>query len=166
MRIAWIGPMPNETGGATGVATQLLLELANYDIEIDCFFPGSPSALPASLTDLSNVHFYFQASSWEWDRWYSRNGLMCFITGQIANYRSEDRLAKRLLALHEERPYDLVYQFSHIELSILRKFIKQLPLSYCTHLCTRLANSGGIDGNRLSRDRRNRGFDAWVRASC
>lgn len=127
MRIAWIGPMPNETGGATGVATQLLLELANYNIEIDCFFPGSASQLPPSLTHLSNVNFYCQPSSWEWDRWYSRNRLMCFVTGQIANYRCEDRLAKRLLALHQERPYDLVYQFSHIELSILRKFVKQLP---------------------------------------
>lgn len=127
MRIAWIGPMPNETGGATEVATQLLAGLAQYDVDIDCFFPGHRSAVPARLARLPHLHFHCESSSWAWGRWYSRNRLLCFITGQAANYRSENRLAKRLIDLHRRNPYDVLYQFSHIELSILRKFVDELP---------------------------------------
>lgn len=127
MRIAWIGPMPNNGGGATGVARQILLELSALGIEVDCFFPGNLASLPEVLAKAPHLKFFCQASSWQWNRWYSRNNYMAFITGQIANLRCEMKLAQTLVSRHKTKPYDLVYQFSHIELHALRRFKSQLP---------------------------------------
>lgn len=127
MRIAWIGPMPNNDGGATGVGRQILQELSRQGVEVDCFFPGKESALPEVLVKSENLTIYSQPSSWQWNRWYSRNNFLAFITGQIANLRCEMKLVETLVNRHKAKPYDLVYQFSHIELHALKQYKKQLP---------------------------------------
>ncbi|TFE22641.1 glycosyltransferase family 4 protein [Cohnella luojiensis] len=127
MRIAWIGPMPNNDGGATGVGRQILQEISRQGVEVDCFFPGKESALPEVLVGERNLRIYCQPSSWQWNRWYSRNNFLAFITGQIANLCCELKLAKSLVNQHKIKPYDLVYQFSHIELHALKRYKKQLP---------------------------------------
>lgn len=128
MRIAWIGPMLNAAGGgASGVSRLLLTELSHRELYIDCYLPGDESLVPGGLRDHPRLRFICLKPSWEWNRWYSRNNLMAFLTGQIANLRAENRLARKLLQQHLAKPYDLVYQFSHIELSSLRRYRKRLP---------------------------------------
>lgn len=114
-------------GGASGVSRQLLLELASRELEIDCYLAGSWAAVPEELKKQANLRFICQKSSWEWNRWYSRNNFLAFVTGQAANLRTENRLARELLQRHRLQPYDLIYQFSHIELSSLRRYKKYLP---------------------------------------
>ncbi|KPV39320.1 hypothetical protein AN477_22755 [Alicyclobacillus ferrooxydans] len=127
VRIAWIGPMPSNGGGAGGVSSQLLKELDRLGIEVDCFVPGHPNSIPEHLGSLEHIRFICGPSSWQWGKWYSRNRLLSFITGQIANLRAENRLAFQLLRLHQTRSYDVVYQFSHIEFSALKRFRSKLP---------------------------------------
>lgn len=127
MRIAWIGPMPNQQGGAAGVAYQLLEELSLLDIEVDCYFPGSANSLPDSLKTKGNINNFTHSSNWSWNKWYSKIPLMAFVTGQISNLKGEIKLAKKLYSNHLHVPYDLVYQFSHIELSALKRYKNKLP---------------------------------------
>ena len=127
MRIAWIGPMPSTEGGAGGVSNLLLCELDARQVEVDCYVPGNEEDLPQNLIELKHIRFFCGPSTWSWDRWYSRNRLLGFITGQVANLRSENRLAKMLLRNHQRKPYDVVYQFSHIEFSALRHMRWKLP---------------------------------------
>jgi glycosyltransferase involved in cell wall biosynthesis len=127
MRIAWIGPMPDLGGSAGGVGRQFLLELSRKGIHVDCYFPGDFTKLPDVLTKERNLKFFCQSSSWKWDRWYSRNDFMAFITGQLANLRSEMKLAKIIVRQHQLNPYDLVFQFSHIEMHALKRFKEKLP---------------------------------------
>ncbi|WEK54932.1 MAG: glycosyltransferase family 4 protein [Candidatus Cohnella colombiensis] len=127
MRIAWIGPMPNNDGGAKGVGRMILLELAKQGIEVDCYFPGKPADLPKELVREEKLKIYCQPSNWEWNRWYSRSNFMKFLTGQLANLKCEVKLAKLLVEQHQRNPYDLVYQFSHIEIHALKKYKKKLP---------------------------------------
>ncbi|CAM3644174.1 glycosyltransferase family 4 protein [Cohnella lubricantis] len=127
MRIAWIGPMPNNDGGATGVGRHLLLELSNQGVEVDCFFFGKPDNVPPELIERQNLRVICQPSSWKWNKWYSRNNYMAFVTGQIANLRCEMKLAERIVEEHRKKPYDYVYQFSHIEMHALLKHKASLP---------------------------------------
>lgn len=127
MRIAWMGPMPNGADGASGVSNQLLRELDKREVEIDCFVPGHEEAIPANLRNVQHIRFICGPSCWQWGKWYSRNRLMSFITGQMANLSSENRLAHKLLEMHRSEPYDVIYQFSHIEFSSLRRYRVHLP---------------------------------------
>lgn len=119
--------MPNNGGGATGVSRQMLLELARQGIRVDCYFPGDAARLPEVLVKQPGLRFFCQPSSWQWNRWYSRNNYLAFVTGQLANLRCEMKLADMLVEHHRQEPYDLVYQFSHIELHALRKYKRHLP---------------------------------------
>ncbi|WP_168735836.1 glycosyltransferase family 4 protein [Cohnella fermenti] len=127
MRIAWIGPMPNNGGGATGVGRSILQELSKNGIEVDCYFSGDKANIPDVLLKEKKLRYFCEKTSWSWNRWYSRNNYMAFVTGQYANLRCEMRLAKIMAEQHRIKPYDLVFQFSHIELHALRKYKKELP---------------------------------------
>jgi len=119
--------MPNNGGGATGVGRQLLLELARLGVEVDCYFSGEQSAVPDVLTNETNLKFFCLSSSWQWNKWYSRNNFMAFATGQYSNLRNEIKLAETIVREHRKKPYDLVFQFSHIEMHALKRFKRQLP---------------------------------------
>lgn len=119
--------MPNNDGGATGVGRQLLAELSRLGVEVDCFFSGGEEEVPEVLRKQKNLRFFCQRSNFEWNRWYSRNNYMAFVTGQMKNLRAEMKLAESLVRQHQLKPYDLVYQFSHIEMHALKKFKRQLP---------------------------------------
>lgn len=125
--------MPRKGGGASGVSNQLLQEIDRHgSVEVDCYMPGHAASLPEELVKLKHVRFFCEPSSWEWGQWYSRNRLMSFITGQVANLRCENRLARKLIAAHRGQPYDVIYQFSHIEFSAIRRYKQELP-PICLH---------------------------------
>lgn len=127
MRIAWMGPMPSEEGGEPGVNRQLIAGLANLGVQVDCFIAGKPESVPKMLRSHPNVRFYLESSRWSWNRWYSRNRLSAFVTGQAANFFCESRAARVLIEHHRKSPYDVLFLSSHIEMGGVRRFLNSFP---------------------------------------
>jgi glycosyltransferase involved in cell wall biosynthesis len=64
---------------------------------------------------------------WKWDRWYSRNPFVAFIAGLAVRGVGQQRLARSVVERHRACPYDVVYQFSNIEMPGLVQRRAQLP---------------------------------------
>jgi glycosyltransferase involved in cell wall biosynthesis len=115
LRIAWLGPVPGGPSSARGVASDLLLGLAELGHRIDCFFPSAGHPIPAELDAHENLTFIWGTSPWKWNKWYSRTRVGAFATGLYARGRASLRLREVITTHHQREPYDLVYQFSSIE---------------------------------------------------
>jgi glycosyltransferase involved in cell wall biosynthesis len=89
-------------------------------LAVDYYMTGKSAAIPASLREDEAMRVYHQPMHWDWQRWYSRNPLSAFITGQAARGAAQLSLARMMAERHAREPYDLVYQFSQIELFGLR----------------------------------------------
>ena len=127
MRLAWLGPAPDDHSGVPRVAAQLIEGLARLDIEIDCFYAGDDEDAPGVLPWHENVRLFPQRMSWRWGAWYSRTPLVSFVTGQSARAVAQARLTRTVVRRHASRPYDAVYQFSQPELFALRAVRQRLP---------------------------------------
>jgi glycosyltransferase involved in cell wall biosynthesis len=127
VRIAWIGPTPNDDGGARYVGTVLLRELACAGAEIDCFLGDRIEEIPPELRGLDGVRFVLSPTSWRWGRWYNRTPLLAFVSGSLFRLRAQWKLARSIAERHARAPYDVVYQFSQSELGGLRKLRASLP---------------------------------------
>ena len=129
LRIAWLGPAPAESGGVPGVATELLGGLARLGHKIDCFFPAAGQQVPPQLDGDENLRFIWGTSRWQWGRWYSRTKLAAFGTGLIARGVASLRLRREIARMHDQEPYDLIYQFSNIEtLAVPPRVRRAVPL--------------------------------------
>lgn len=129
LRIAWLGPVPNEHGGVGGVASDLLDGLASLGHRIDCFMAGNESKLPDTLEENPNITFVWASTRWEWNRWYSRTHLGAFITDLIARAWAFVRMRGEILQHHGHEPYDLIYQFSNIEtVGVPKRLVRKIPL--------------------------------------
>ncbi len=132
LRIAWIGAGPaarEGTGGAPGVAIELLDGLARRGHTIDCFFPGKGHPLPPRLADKDNLTFVWGTSDWRWRRWYNRTMIGVFVTGLFSRARASLRLRREVVQRHRRQPYDLVFQFSNIEaLAMPASLARSVPL--------------------------------------
>ncbi len=127
MRIAWLGPTPNDEGGAPYVGTQLLRELARAGAQIDCFLDVGPDQIPAPLLGIDDLRFVLRPTSWQWGSWYNRTPLMAFLSGQLFRLRAQFTLARSVADRHARAPYDVVYKFSQSELGGLRALRGSLP---------------------------------------
>jgi glycosyltransferase involved in cell wall biosynthesis len=127
MRIAWIGPTPGEYGGAPYVGTQLLRELSQAGFEVDCFIAAPLDEVPQPLVGRPGLSFVCAESGWQWDRWYSRGPMRAFFSGNLTRAAMQFRLANLIFKRHREHPYDVLYQFSQVELFPLRRRRRQLP---------------------------------------
>jgi glycosyltransferase involved in cell wall biosynthesis len=127
VRVAWIGPAPSLHSGATFVGTQLLHGLAEAGVEVDCFLTGPAHELPPLLFADPRIGVHAHDSGWKWDRWYSRKPMIRFFSGNLNRVRGQLILADRIVELHRERPYDVLYQFSQTELLALRRRVRDLP---------------------------------------
>jgi glycosyltransferase involved in cell wall biosynthesis len=127
MRVAWLGPAPGLHGGAPYVGTQLLKELAQLGVEVDCFVAADERQLPPELLDEPGLTFFCQSSGWQWNRWYSRGPMRAFFSGNLARARAQLKLASLIASRHREQPYDLIYQFSQSEMFGLRRRYGDLP---------------------------------------
>jgi glycosyltransferase involved in cell wall biosynthesis len=127
LRVAWIGPAPTEGHGAAYVATHVLRGLAREVGELDCYVATSEDELPETLRAEPGIRFFCDPSGWKWGRWYSRTALTSFATGQLARAVAQARLASLAARRHAEQPYDLLYQFSQIELGWVRRLRRRLP---------------------------------------
>ena len=114
--IAYLGPPPREgRGGVPGVAALVLDGLLNDGHRVDCYLAGIEAPLPDTLTSHANFELVDGNSRFRYGAWYSRNDLTKFVSGQAMRALAERRLAQLLNRHHRGRPYDLVYQFSHLE---------------------------------------------------
>lgn len=131
LRIAWVGagPSSKDTGGVPGVATALLHGLAGLGHRIDCFSPSGEHPLPPRLHGLANVTFVWGSSGWRWDRWYSRTKITAFVSGLAARALGSLALRREVARRHRDEPYDVVYQFSNIEmLAVPAEVAREVPL--------------------------------------
>jgi hypothetical protein len=159
MRVAWLGPAPGTHGGAPYVGTQLLRELPQLGIEVDCFVAAGEDQIPPELLDEPGLRFFCQSSGWQWNRWYSRGPMRAFFTGNLSRARVQFRLAGLIASRHREEPYDLVYQFSQSEMFGLRRRDGKLPpivVHPSTHAAGELAR-GGVVADAVEEERRHRG---------
>lgn len=128
MRIAWI------SSGVSGLGAFLLEGLLSQGIQVDyyCTFED----IPERLQKKEGLAFMTTPRYWEWQRWYSRNSFMAFLSGTIARQRAYSRLCDKLIENHAQNAYDCVFQFSQTELFKLGKNIHRLPpiiIYPCSH---------------------------------
>ncbi len=106
---------------------QLLGALTSAGIEVDCFLSAELASVPGSLCDKPGLRLVCRPSRWRYDRWYSRTDTTKFATGLAARALEQVTLGDAVRRAHRERHYDLLYQFSHPELSSLRPALRWLP---------------------------------------
>lgn len=127
MRVAWVGPVPADYSSVAYAETLLLAEVVAAGHEIDCYLAGATDGVPRSLTRIEGLRFVCEPVNWDWDRWYSRTPLSSFVTGQGARALAQRRLAPFVATNHAALPYDLLLQFSQIELAFARPLLNRLP---------------------------------------
>jgi glycosyltransferase involved in cell wall biosynthesis len=136
LRIAWIGNA-TEGGGVGGFGRQLVQSLTEIDVDLTVFIGMAASDFRKAIGDRCDNLTIFQSSTgWEWNRWYNRNPLMTFISSFWIRRRAYSQSVKQLLAEHRRDPFDVIVQFSQIELFELRKHLSKLPpllLFPCVH---------------------------------
>lgn len=129
LRIAWFGLNPLDTGGAPGVATELLYGLAQLGHRIDCFLPGTGARLPAKLAADERLTFVWVDGGWRWNRWYSKNRITAFTSGLLARSLTSLRLRREVMRRHRREPYDVLFQASSIEsLAVPSRLTRTVPL--------------------------------------
>ena len=131
LHIAWLGagPRPKETGGVPGVATDLLRGLAAQGHRVDALFGGWEHELPAPIADQENLSFFWSGTNWRWGAWYNRSRITMFVSGLIARGLASLRLRREVARRHRADPFDVVYQFGHIEtLALPASVRREVPL--------------------------------------
>src|SRR5438105_15176842 len=130
LHIAWLGSTPLETGGAPGVAAELLEGLADLGHRIDCFLPGRGANLPERLAQHPNLAFVWGETAWRYNRWYSRTQLTTFVSGLFSRGVTSMRMRRAVARRHGSDPYDLFLQASSIEsLGVPRRLLRRgVPL--------------------------------------
>ena len=124
-----MGSTPLETGGAPGVALELIDGLGKLGHRIDCFLPGSGAKVPARLVENDNVEFVWGRGGWRWGRWYSRTQIAAFVTGLFSRGLVSLRLRRAVARRHSQAPYDVLFQASSIEsLSVPARLLRTVPL--------------------------------------
>lgn len=136
LRIAWISDV-GPGGGVPGMATQLVTGLSEQDCQLH-LFSRAPDELIAKVFSqqvLSKIQFSSFPYQWEWGRWYSRDRRMALFASFAKRIKAGEKLIAELLAEHAKCPFDVVVQFSQIELFGLRKYATRLPLVIfpCVH---------------------------------
>jgi glycosyltransferase involved in cell wall biosynthesis len=128
MKIAWIG------SGVSGLGVFLLEGLLRQGLQVDyyCSFED----IPEKLTNTDNLTFVTTPRQWEWDKWYSRNSFLAFLSGTVARTKAYNRLCDKLIENHAKAPYACVFQFSQTELFKLAQNLDKLPpvvIYPCSH---------------------------------
>jgi glycosyltransferase involved in cell wall biosynthesis len=81
----------------------------------------------AALGSLPGVKVIRVSSVWRWNRWYSRNDIVAMVTGLGSTSLGRRRLVNLLVEQHKLVPYDVMYQFSTIEVFGRRRDRQKLP---------------------------------------
>ena len=129
IRVAYVGPTPRKgAAGVEGSAWLVLEELARTGARLDLYLTLSDDQEEiAALGLLPGANVTRVGSVWRWNRWYSKNRLMAVVTGLGTIALGRRRLVKLLVEQHEIAPYDVLYQFSTIEVFGRRRDRQKLP---------------------------------------
>lgn len=109
------------------VATVLLEQLVRAGAEVDCFVAARREDLPPRLLDQDGLRVFATSYGERLDRWYERVPLATLLAVQTARAAAQAALARDVARRHRERPYDVLYQFSQLELLGLRPLRHRLP---------------------------------------
>jgi glycosyltransferase involved in cell wall biosynthesis len=137
LRVAWFGSV-GTAGGGVGAGTLLLSSLAERGVEVDVFYAGAVEDFPGDLAARPNVHVVARDPGWRYDRWYSREPMLAFVTSMALRVRAHLRLLRAFAARHRAAPYDVAFQWSQLELLLPRGRIARLP-PLVVHPCTHAA---------------------------
>jgi len=136
LRIAWVSDV-GPGGGVPGMATQLVTGLSAQDCQLVVFsrIPRKEVEKLFSEAVLEKTRFILSPYTWEWGKWYSRDRRIAFIASFIKRLKAGKKLVSQLTAEHAQDPFDVVVQFSQIELFGLRKYAAHLPIVIypCVH---------------------------------
>lgn len=127
LRLAWIGPEPQPGGGAAGCAWLIVQGLAELGCQIDCYLGGAHEQLPRELSSVPGVRVVNYDTGWRYDRWYSNHRITKVLTGFASRAWGRRRLGSFVVQQHRLHPYDVIYQFSTIEVFGLRPHLGELP---------------------------------------
>ena len=117
LRIAYMGPVPNPSvGGAPGVAGLLFEDLVTRGVTIDCFVPVSvESDAPDAFAHVPGITVHTVRSGFAFGKWYSSHPITKMLSAQIATARGRSLAARTFLEHHGAQPFDVLYQFSTVE---------------------------------------------------
>lgn len=135
LRIAWTGPV-GDGGGVPGMGMLMLLGLLERGHEVDLYFAGEESQVPARLRGNAGLRVVCCRPGWHWDRWYSRHPVVAFVTGNPARMLTHLRLSTALWRRHRHRRYDCIFQLSQPELlllGVLRPWLPPIVVHPCSH---------------------------------
>jgi glycosyltransferase involved in cell wall biosynthesis len=129
MRIAWTGSSVGDisSGSVAVLAGQLLWELLERGVEVDFYNTGSRDQVPERFAAHPNLRVETEPVHWSWNRWYSSNRALAFVSSLIARATTQARLSARLIRNHRRRHYDCIFQFSQTELLVLGVVTRLLP---------------------------------------
>jgi glycosyltransferase involved in cell wall biosynthesis len=129
IRVAYVGPTPRKgAGGPEGAAWLVLQELCRSAVRMDLYLTATEDRLEiAALESLPGVKVIRVSSVWRWNRWYSRNNIVAMVTGMGSTSLGRRRLVNLLVEQHKLVPYDVMYQFSTIEVFGRRRDRQKLP---------------------------------------
>ena len=137
LRIAWTGPV-GDAGGVPGMGTVLLAGLLDLGHEVELYFSGVESDVPATLRGRAGLAVICHDTGWRWDRWYSRHPPVAFLSASPARMWAHSRLSVKLWREHRRRPYDCIFQLSQPELLLLGWLRSSLPPTV-VHPCSHAA---------------------------
>jgi glycosyltransferase involved in cell wall biosynthesis len=123
------GPTGRESGGAPGVAAELMVGLAQRGHRVDCFLPARGYTPPERVAQEKNVSFIWGTHEGRWDHWYAKTKLAQFVTGLSGRTLGSIRLRRAVMAHHRRDPYDVAFQFNNVEtLAMPRRLRGEVPL--------------------------------------
>ncbi len=127
MRLAWLGPLPGNQGGVPSMASQQLLGLLAAGCEIEAFVGSAAQRFPSQLRAHPGLEVHSQTTRWRYDRWYSNTDITKHLSGAAVRAAQLRRTGANVLARHDTKPFDLVYQFSMPELFAMYGRRRRLP---------------------------------------
>ncbi|HTQ67755.1 MAG TPA: glycosyltransferase family 4 protein [Solirubrobacteraceae bacterium] len=135
-----------------GVATDLLHGLAAQGHRVEALFGGWEHELPPKVADQENLTFFWSGTNWRWGGWYNRTRITMFVSGLIARGLASLRLRREVARRHRADPFDVVYQFGHIETLALPAGVRRhVPLVIHPEVHTRGELRSMIAERKLAR---------------
>ena len=124
MKIAWIGGV-GLGGGVGSLGTMLMESVLQKGIDVD--FYGDDADVADHLQSRSNLSIISTPPHWSWNKWYSKNPFMAFLTGTYARMNAYNRQCDKLMHSHRTSAYDCIFQLSQTELFKLADHVDELP---------------------------------------
>jgi glycosyltransferase involved in cell wall biosynthesis len=126
MRVAWLGPPPTAPFGVPYAAGLLLEGLCDAGADVDCFTVAAPETLPDRLRRHPRLRLVVRRPFWPFRR-YEPPPAITFALSQAARAAAQAGLVEGIAARHARAPYDVLYQFSQLELLAVRRRLRDLP---------------------------------------